>query len=45
MRQAKTEEKKRQEQAKREREMTRVDKAKVTAIKALAAPCLKRNIR
>ena len=46
MRQAKAKEKKRQEQAKCEkREMTRIEKAKVAAIKAIATPHPKRNIR
>ena len=45
MRQAKAEEKKQQEQAKHEKqELTRVEKAKVAAIKALATPHPKRNI-
>ena len=43
MRQAKAEEKKRQQQVKQEKwELTKVKKAKVVAIKALAAPRLKR---
>ena len=44
--QAKAEDKKQLEEAKREKwELTRVEKAKVAAIKALAAPHPKRNIK